>query len=125
MTRTKGRVKIPVNITGRLNQAMMVFEKHKAEAGNSPLKLLEGYDWDVLDAAIKKAADLHREAEELKAKMESAYRERDTLLPTIDAALLAAKGVLKAKYVKNPKALGDWGFNVDDSPQNRAATAKT
>jgi hypothetical protein len=60
---------------------------------------------------------LHTAAEDFKRKMEETYRERDISLPNIESAVRAASALLKGVYAKNPKRLGDWGFNVDDTKQ--------
>ena len=57
----------------------------------------------------------HKEAEELKGKMEAAYRERDLLIPAIEEILKSSRNLLKALNAKNPKRMTEWGFNVDDT----------
>ena len=47
--------------------------------------------------------------------MEEAYRERDIYMPAIDEAVKASRTLLKAHNQKNPKRLGEWGFDVSDS----------
>ena len=39
------------------------------------------------------------------------------MLPEISDALKKSIALLKASYAANPKKLGEWGVNVDDSKQ--------
>jgi bifunctional DNA-binding transcriptional regulator/antitoxin component of YhaV-PrlF toxin-antitoxin module len=114
---TKGRITIPQNIEENLNLAQKVFDKHKTDAASSLLKNLQDIDWDKLGPEVAICLAKHLEAEELKRKMEEAYRARDLYLPQITEALRVSKSLLKAAFSKNPKKLGDWGFTVDDTPK--------
>lgn len=118
---TKGRVEIPKNVEENLNLAQKVFDKHKQDAAASLLKNLQDIDWDKLGPDIAVCLAKHLEAEELKRKMEDAYRTRDLYLPQITEALRASKSLLKAAFSKNPKKLGEWGFTVDDTPKAKKA----
>ena len=115
--RTRGRVKVPKNPGDLLDLAKVVGDKHQKEGTSSPLKLSVDYNWDELVAEIDKCKELHTAAEDFKRKMEETYRERDISLPNIESAVRAASALLKGVYAKNPKRLGDWGFNVDDTKQ--------
>ncbi len=118
-TRTKGRVKLPKNAKELLDLGNLVLQKHTADGTSSLLSNLTGNDWTVTGPKIAVALAKHLEAEDYKRKMEDAYRERDKDMPEIDEILRASAALLKAVYRQNPKKLGDWGFNVDDSPQNK------
>ncbi len=115
MSKTKGRVEIPDNVEELLTLAAKVYKKHLDDAAESKLKLLEDYNWNSIGPTIATCLTSHNLAEEYKAKMEAEYRKRDLLLPEIDAILRNSKTLLKGIYAKNPKKLGDWGFNIDDS----------
>lgn len=117
--RTKGRVKMPNNAKEMLTLAELVLQKHLVDGTSSLLNNLNGNDWSVTGPKIANALAKHLEAEEYKRKMEDAYRERDKDVPEIQAILRTSAALLKAVYSTNPKKLGDWGFNVDDSPQTR------
>lgn len=54
--------------------------------------------------------------------MEQAYRERDLLMPAIEEAVKASRNLLKALNQKNPKRLGECGFQVDDAVKQPKAT---
>lgn len=114
---TKGRVVLPTNIEENLNLAQKVFEKHQADRDASLLLNLDGMSWAELGPKIAICLQKHLEAEDLKRKMEEAYRERDLALPEILETLRASKSLLKASFPKNPKKMGEWGFTVDDTPK--------
>jgi hypothetical protein len=115
---TKGCVLIPQNVEESLKLAQKVYEKHKSD-DNSILKSIDGMDWAVIGPKISECLQKHTEAEELKRKMEEAYRDRDLVLPEIVEILRVSKSLLKAAYSKNPKKLGEWGFTVDDTPKTK------
>jgi hypothetical protein len=115
---TKGRVLIPQNVEESLKLAQKVYEKHKSD-DNSILKNIDSMDWAVIGPKISECLQKHTEAEELKRKMEEAYRDRDLVLPEIVEILRVSKSLLKAAYSKNPKKLGEWGFTVDDTPKTK------
>ena len=116
---TKGRIAIPTNIVENLQLASKVYEKHQKDGASSLLNNLDGIDWDVVGPTIAVCLQKHLEAEELKRKMEECYRTRDLTLPDINEGLRASKGLLKGAFSKNAKKLGEWGFNVDDSPKTK------
>ena len=115
MSKTKGRVEVPKNIEELLTLAAKVYKKHLDDAAESKLKMLEDYNWNDVGPKIANCLASHNLAEEHKAKMEAEYRKRDLLLPEIEGVLRSSKALLKGIYAKNPKKLGDWGFNIDDS----------
>ena len=114
---TKGRIAIPTNIVENLQLASKVYEKHQKDGASSILNNLDDMDWNTTGANVDLCLQKHLEAEELKRKMEEAYRTRDLYLPQINELLRASKGLLKGVFSKNPKKLGEWGFSVDDSPK--------
>ena len=115
--RTVGRVSMPKNIPEFFALLKAVQAKHLAEGGNSPLKSAEDYDWNELAAIIARCEEQHKLAEEYKRKMEESYRQRDLDMPGLLDALNGAKLLLKGVYRKNPKKMGEWGFQVDDTKQ--------
>lgn len=126
MARTSGRIKVAANAGGKLQQAANVYTKHQELGDASPLNVSTDIHWDVTGPKIATTLSKHNEAEEYKYKMEQAYRERDMMMPEIEEALKNSRILLKALHAKNPKRLGEWGFEVDDSVQATAkAAAKT
>jgi hypothetical protein len=114
---TKGRVTIPRNVEENLQLASKVYEKHLKDGASSVLNNLSDVSWETTGDKIALCLEKHLEAEELKRKMEECYRTRDMFFPEITEVLQASRGLLKGIYSKNPKKLGDWGFDVDDSPK--------
>jgi hypothetical protein len=114
---TKGRVNIPSSPSDLLTLAGLVYNKHLLDGSSSLLSHLEDSDWAVTGPKVAIAAQLHAEAEDLKRKMEDAYRERDKHLGEIKATVSNSAALLKAIYLKNPKKLGEWGFQIDDTVQ--------
>jgi hypothetical protein len=73
------------------------------------------YDWAKVGPTIAICLGFHDEAEDHKLKMEEAYRKRDALIATIDEHLKGSRTYLKGKYANQPKKLGNWGFEVDNT----------
>lgn len=113
--RTSGRIRRPASPKKLLDLATAIYQKHLNDGPSSPLYHLTGTNWDEIGPKVTTAATLHQSAEEHKRKMEEAYRERDRYLPTITEAVNASSALLKAVHRQNPKRLGEWGFNIDDS----------
>lgn len=121
---TKGRIIIPQNVEDALRLAKQVYEKHAQDGASSLLNNIDGYSWEEVGDKIETCLKKHLEAEELKRKMEEAYRERDLIAPEVMAILRASASLLKAVYTKNPKKMGEWGFSVDDTPKAKEKKAK-
>ncbi|MBL7703811.1 MAG: hypothetical protein JNM14_16295 [Ferruginibacter sp.] len=115
--KTAGRIEISANVPEALTLAKKVYEKHMAEGDKSILKDLDGVNWAVTGPRIEPCLANHTEAEALSKQAEKVYRLRDADLAPIIEIVRISKNVLKGKYTKNPKALGDWGFTVDDTPK--------
>jgi hypothetical protein len=113
--RTSGRIKRPANPKELLDLANVVYQKHTSDGAASLLNNLDGDIWTTVGPTVALASAKHQEAEDYKRKMEEAYRERDRYLPTITEAVNASSALLKAVHRQNPKRLGEWGFNIDDS----------
>lgn len=106
--RTSGRIKLPINPKDILDLAHRVYQKHLADGKASLLNNLDGNTWETIGPNISIAQAKHQE-------MEEAYRERDKYLPSITDLLRATIALLKAVFRQNPKRLGEWSFEVDDS----------
>lgn len=117
--RTIGRINIPKDAGSILKLAEIVYAKHNQEGAASVLHSLDDYKWSEIGASIETALEQHKQAEEYKRKAEECYRERDKYLPNILGVVRSSKSLLKAIYSKNPKKLGEWGFNIDDSPKTK------
>lgn len=115
--RTTGRIEISANVTDALTLAQKVYDKHQADGSKSILSELDGMDWAVVGPTIAPCLANHTEAEALSKKAEELYLLRDAAMVTITEIVRASKNILKGKFTKNPKALGDWGYTVDDTPK--------
>jgi len=123
MASTNQRVNIPRNAAQELDLAKKIYAKHIAMAATSPLASLQTHTWTVNGPQVANALTLHAQAEDLKRQAEEAYRKRDVLLAEIDQSVKASRDLLLAVYRDNPKILGEWGFEVDDSARAKKATA--
>lgn len=111
------RIVIPTNVGALLNLASRIFNKHLSDGPNSPLYALTEDSWDEHGPKIQEALAKHNEAEEYMRKAEQAYRERDRLFGDVDGLVKRTRDLLKAIFKKIPKKLGEWGFEVNDSPR--------
>ena len=112
------RVKISKNTEELLNLAKLVAEKHQALGDTSPLKIL---DWDKQAENVGKALELHKQAKEYERLAEQAHEQRNLLIAPIDDLLKQTCDFLKALYRAEPKTLGEFGFQVDESPRKKKA----
>ncbi|MBK7871272.1 MAG: hypothetical protein IPJ74_11640 [Saprospiraceae bacterium] len=111
------RVVIPTNIGELLKLATRVYKKHQADGKTSLLHSLVDYRWDEIGHNLELAAAKHEEAEELSRLAEIAYRERDRLMGDVSGLIRATRDLLKGIFRKSPKKLGEWGFEVNDTPR--------
>jgi hypothetical protein len=118
MANLKPRVNIPVNVAQRLQLAARIYAKHQELGSASPLTMLQSNSWASNGPVVSTAQGFQREAEELQRKLEQAYEQRDLLLAKIDESIKASRDALLAVYRDNPRALGDWGFTIDDTPRS-------
>jgi tryptophanyl-tRNA synthetase len=109
------RVEIPRNAEETLDLASKINKKHTAMTTTSPLNALQTHTWAVNGPQVATALALHQQAEDLKRQAEEAYRKRDLLMGEIKESILASRDLLLGVYRDNPKILGEWGFEVNDS----------
>lgn len=118
----KPRVVIPENVGDLLELGEKIYEKHKADGANSPLRTMVDYNWDTIGPKMEPALDWHKKAEQYRKLAEQAYGERNILMGDIDGAAKATRDVLLGVYSKTPKTLGEWGLEVNDSPAPKKAS---
>lgn len=111
------RIVIPTKVGDLLYLANLIYKKHLADGSNSPLHALSDFTWEEHGPKIEEALVKHREAEEHIRKAEQAYRERDRLLENLDGLIKATRDLLKGIFRLTPKKLGEWGFEVNDTPR--------
>lgn len=117
MAKNSLRIVIPKKIDGKLKLASLVYQKHKVDGKDSPLNALSDYNWDEHGPKVEKAKQKHEEAEEHRRRMEQAYRDRDMLLVDVDGLIKSTRDLLKGIFKKSPKKLGEWGYEVNDTPR--------
>ncbi len=109
----KPRVDIPNDPSAVIALLKKIREKHTADGAKSPLA---GMDWTLISKTLDDA-DLHDQAaDKAKRTVEKEYRERDTNVPVVEQAVRSARDILLALNADNTKTLGDWSFDVTDSP---------
>lgn len=118
------RVIIPSNAEKALALAKLVYGKHQADGANSPLNVLQDHNWTDNGPKIALADDLNAQAKELEKKEEKLYKERDALLKPVKDTLRSSSQTLMGIYKSSPKKLGDWGFEVNDTPQKKKEEPK-
>ena len=107
-----------------LATAEKMLAKHKEMGETSPLLALADIDWKVIEGLVAEAKGSQREVEEFRMKSEAKCRERDNALEPIVEAARRSKNLLKTINDKNPKLLGEWGFDVlYTTPSKATATA--
>jgi len=121
MSNPKARVTVSQKVNEVLSLADKVYRKHVAEGGNSPLKTLADFNWDTIGPGIEAIKALHEESETLKRRSEELVKERNMRLSELKDSLRSSKNLLKSVYSKNPKRMGEWGFDVIDSPKSKHA----
>lgn len=114
--KTSGRIVATRNAEDIVALAKAIYKKHQADDKDSILHLLEDVKWSDVGPTIEAAAEQAKLAADLKRQMEEAFAKRDEMLAPIIAANNASKKLLKGKYASNPKKLGEWGFDVDNTP---------
>lgn len=121
MANPKIRIKIPIKPVEIIALAKRVDVKHLADGTSSPLNIMQTNSWGTVGPIATECMNIHLEAEEYSRKAEELYDKRDTMLKQIDDAVKASRDLLIGLYRNEPKKLGEWGFEVDDSPRQPKA----
>lgn len=117
MARSPIRVTIPRNTAELLKLADLIYARHKQDGESSPLKSMEDYNWSETSDKLKQATTLQTQIEALRKQVEQIQAGIDLLAVDVKGSVTASRDVLLGVYKKNPKKLGDWGYEVDDSPK--------
>ena len=123
MAKNNVRVKIPRNPEDLLALATDVYSKHISDSSTSALNSLADYNWTDNGAKIAQAQALQDKAKQMERDLEGLYNQRDLLLAPVDLTVKASRDLLLSIYKANYKKLGDWGFEVDDSPKPKKEKA--
>ncbi len=110
----KERVVIPTNPSELLQLAQAIKQKHDALGDASPLKSL---DWAANGTVIAQATEFDGQATQLRRDAEKATASRDNLVENVNELVRQCRDILLGIYRSNPRTLGDFGFDVTDTPQ--------
>lgn len=113
MPRKPVRVEIPRDPSEAIALLGTVKAKSDALGAASPLA---GLEWDKIAPAHARAAEHDGKADQFRKDSERETGERNKDMPAVNDALRSARDVLLGVYRSNPKKLGDFGFEVADSP---------
>ena len=111
------RIVIPRSPEQILALAKKVYAKHIADGASSQLNPLVDYNWVDNGPKVAQADDLNAQAKELEKKVEKLYQDRNALLKSVEKTVRASAKLLSGIHANSPKNLGDWGFEVNDTPQ--------
>jgi hypothetical protein len=127
------RVIIPLNPDLLIHLLDSAIEKEQQLAPNGTLTPQELNDLENLRSTAKKSNDeqqkLYKKAEELTVTRNNALGITEGISVdqpgTAMYLITALRDLLLARNKQNPKVLGEWGFNVDDSPQKKGDVPPT
>ena len=100
--------------------AKRVLDKHTADGASSPLNSLRDFSWAEHATKVAAAEALHIQAKELERQVEQLYQNRDALLAPVEQTVRSSARLLNGIYKKSPKTLGEWGFEVNDTPTKKS-----
>lgn len=116
----KLRVPIPANRPKELlDLATKVLNKHLSDAQATKLSTL---DWQRLQPAIEKAAQLQQEADTYRTLAQQRIQDRDLAMADVTETVRNVRDILTGSFKKDMKKLGNWGFTViEDVARKRVA----
>lgn len=127
------RVIIPENPDLLIHLLDSAIDKETSLAPNGTLTAQELSELEALRTTAKKSNEeqqkLYKKAEELTVTRNNALGI--TAGMSVDQPgsamylITSLRDLLLARNKTNPKVLGEWGFDVDDSPQKKADTPPT
>jgi len=122
------RIKVPTSSDPLVSLAQKINTKHTADAAASPLAALNMADFTIktktADDQNKLGAQLYRDAEKATQARDVALGNKSSGPGTVAQYVRSVRDVLAGIYKGNEKKLGDWGFEVDDSPAPAKKTSK-
>jgi hypothetical protein len=118
------RVDLPKTVAGKINLVNQISLKHTADAAASPLKHIDGYNWDDLALQSITVNQLHYDAEKSKSDAISINAQRDLNLSLIEKSVKGSRDVLLGAYSNNPRKLSDWGFKTTNALNSTANIKK-
>jgi hypothetical protein len=119
------RVNIPTNPDEMIALAQAIGKKHTADGANSPLSVLNMTEMDAqttaADTQNKSAGQLYRDAEKATQNRDLALGINNPVKGTALNYVRSVRDILSGIYKGNEQALGDWGFEVDQSTHSTSA----
>ncbi|HLG34772.1 MAG TPA: hypothetical protein VI757_07835 [Bacteroidia bacterium] len=117
----RGRVIYPPDFSARASGVLLFIDKHDSfPPGTSPLQpYLNENDVDIAasEVDVNSAITVHDEFKTAERDREEFRAERDGLMAPIEEHLRGIGQYFIGLFPKNPKKAGQWGYEVDDSPQ--------
>lgn len=122
------RIKLPKNKDAAIKLAKAILDKHNNDGAASPLAALNIDDMtaktDAADTQNQLAAKLSRDSETATQNCDKAIGADYTTPGTVNYYIASARDILAGIYKGNEQKLGDWTFEVDQSPAPATAQAK-
>jgi hypothetical protein len=115
-TMAKPRINIPTGASDLIGLAAAIQEKHTELGKDSPLALL---DWKTVATQIKEAGDAQDKIDKLSKQLEKLTEQRNNLVGPLGDFVRSARDVLSGVYRAEMRTLGDFGFEVDDTPKTK------
>jgi hypothetical protein len=107
----------PSNPTEQITLLGKISAKHFALGASS---VLASFKWIEIGTSLTDAEAHDEEAAKLPKQAKQGYRVRAAAMAGVIQALRDARDLLLVANRDNPKALGDFGYADDDSPQAKA-----
>ena len=114
----KPRITIPTNPGDLIALAEDIQARHDELDKESPLSLL---DWKTATPQIKDAAEVQKQINKLNKELEKLVERRNNLIGALGDLVRSSRDILSGVHRGEMKKLGDYGFEVDDSPKARKA----
>jgi len=120
MSKSSVRVILPTNIYAFLGLVQRLTKKHEEEGPASPLTVLNKVSWEEVENKRKQCFEVQQRAEALRLEMEQLTEEKNQLRKELLDIIRASRGILLSVNAQNPEILGEWGFEVSQSPSKSA-----
>lgn len=120
----KARVNIPINPRELIDLCLSVAAAHQKQGKDSPLSILA---WDAVNPAITEADELDTKITDLSRELDKLTQRRKTLIEKpggLGDFARQSRDVLSGVYRNEMKRLGDFGFDVLDSPKVKKPSEK-
>ena len=112
----KPRVVIPENPGELMKLTGLVYAQHQKLGSKSPLVILDSPTWDELGPDVEAALAAQTRIEALEKELKNLYGQRDPHLNAFTDLDRRSRDILLGKHAANPAALGDYGFDVIETP---------